>query len=138
MENSGPRRLLGQKRAQLEQAHQKLEIEFAQLPNLSTRNRELRRERDAFEEQYSTYLKRLRDARLSHEMDAEKIASINVIQSAAPSPEPIWPLRRELALALGLLIAVAVAGLVATLVDTLGLGSTRRQPRYAPAALGAR
>ena len=93
------------------------EHERVQLPALASQDHDLRRERDANEEQYNTYQKRLRDARFSREMDTEKIASISVIQKSTVTPEAIWPLPPVLAIAVVLLLATMIAGLAATLAD---------------------
>jgi len=94
------------------------EAERVQLPALTSAYRQLRRERDAHEEQYNVYQKRMRDARLSHEMDTEKIASISVIQKATLAPAAIWPLPPAVGFVVVLVLAAGIAGLAATLADT--------------------
>jgi uncharacterized protein involved in exopolysaccharide biosynthesis len=103
------------------------EAERVKLPELSAAHRQLVRERDAHEEQYATYEKRLRDAQLSHEMDAERIASLSVIQQATLAPAPIWPLPPKLGIPVVLVLALLVAGLAVTLVDTYGWMPGRRR-----------
>jgi hypothetical protein len=63
------------KRNELEARLAQIERELKEFPGLSAEYRALRRERDADEEQYTTYRQRLRDARLATEMDQEKITS---------------------------------------------------------------
>jgi len=115
------------RRATLQEELATYEAERVQLPELSAAHRQLLRERDAREEQYATYEKRLRDARLSHEMDAERIASISVIQPATLSPAAIWPLPPKLGIPVVLVLATLVAGLAVTLVDTYGWMPGRRR-----------
>jgi uncharacterized protein involved in exopolysaccharide biosynthesis len=113
--------------AALQQQRQQLQTELAaaekereQLPALSAQHRDLERERAADEEQYNTYEKRLRDARFSHEMDSEKIASISVIQNATVAPKPVSPLPPILAVPVVLVLALLLAGLTATFADYYG------------------
>jgi len=94
--------------------------ELSELPALSVRYRSLRRQRDADEEQYGTYSRRLRDARLSTEMDREKLASINVIQMASPSPRPVWPPRKSLSVPVALVLALGAGVLCAIALDRIG------------------
>ncbi len=115
------------RRAALQEELDGYDAERVQLPELSAQHRQLVRERDAREEQYATYEKRLRDARLSHEMDAERIASISVIQHATLAPAPIWPLPPTLGIPVVLVLATLVAGLAVTLVDTYGWMPGRRR-----------
>jgi hypothetical protein len=62
----------------------------------------------------------LRDARFSHEMDSEKIASISVIQNATVAPKPVSPLPPILAVPVVLVLALLLAGLTATFADYYG------------------
>lgn len=96
------------------------EAELAQLPSLSGQYRRLLRERDADEEQYSTYAMRLRNARLSNEMDQERIASINVIQPGSLAPGPIWPPPKATSLVIALVLALVTAVLAVTFLDRIG------------------
>jgi uncharacterized protein involved in exopolysaccharide biosynthesis len=113
--------LLEEKRAALEDEVTRVNQDLADLPVLSTRYREIRRERDANEEQYQTYAKRLRDARLSHEMDREKLASINVIQPAFPAPAPVWPAGYLVSGIIVIIASIVCAVLCATLCEALGI-----------------
>jgi len=103
----------GELQAQLEQS----ERDRQEMPALSTMHRDLLRERAAQEDQYNTYLKRLRDAQISHQMDTEKIASISVVQKASVAPEAASPLPPALGIPLVLALALLLAGLTATLAD---------------------
>ncbi len=96
------------------------EGELRQFPTLSADYRRLRRERDADEQQYATYQQRLRDARLSAEMDSEKLASINVIQPASTAPAPVWPPSKTTSVPIALFLALVSGALAAVLVDRLG------------------
>jgi uncharacterized protein involved in exopolysaccharide biosynthesis len=112
--------LLQRKRDELQTQLAQYDGERVHLPTLSSQHHQLRRERDAHEEQYNTYQKRLRDARFSHEMDTEKIASISVIQKATLAPEAIWPLPPVLGTVVVLALSFIVAGLSATIADHYG------------------
>jgi len=92
-------------------------LEREQMPGLSTQHRDLVRERTAHEDQYNTYMKRLRDARFSGQMDTEKIASISVVQKASVAPDAVTPLPPVLGIPVVLVLAFAFAGLSATLAD---------------------
>lgn len=96
------------------------EQELANLPRLSAEYRRLRRDRDGDEEQYATYKRRLRDARLSGEMDRQKIASINVIQPGAPSARPVWPPSKPASVCLALVLAAIAGGLAVVAADRFG------------------
>lgn len=96
------------------------EKELAQLPSLASEYRRLVRERDADEEQYSTYMRRLRNARLSGEMDRERIASINVIQPASPAPARVWPPPKGASILLALVLSLVAAGLLLSLLERVG------------------
>jgi uncharacterized protein involved in exopolysaccharide biosynthesis len=111
---------LQQRRGELQTEFTTLDRERSQMPTLSSQYHDLRRERDAHEEQYVTYQKRLRDARFSHQMDNEKIASISVFQQATLAPEPIWPLPPALGMCAVLMLSFIVATLGATLADHHG------------------
>lgn len=111
---------LEEKKAELEEKVELTARELAELPALSARYRSLVRQRDADEEQYRTYAKRLRDARLSSEMDREKMASINVIQPASPSPQPVWPPQKSVTVPVALVLALLAGSLAAVLLDRIG------------------
>ena len=111
---------LQKRRAELQAQLETTEREREQMPALSTQHRDLVRERTAHEDQYNIYLKRLRDARFSHQMDAEKIASISVVQKASVAPEPVTPLPLMLGIPLVLVLSLLLAGLTATVTDHYG------------------
>jgi uncharacterized protein involved in exopolysaccharide biosynthesis len=108
---------LQKRRGELQTELEESERDRVEMPALSTQHRDLLRERAAQEDQYNTYLKRLRDARISHQMDTEKIASISVVQKASVAPEPVTPLPPVLGIPLVLVLALLLAGLAATLGD---------------------
>jgi uncharacterized protein involved in exopolysaccharide biosynthesis len=108
---------LQQQRNDLQQQLAEAEGERTQLPTLSSQYRDLRRERDALEEQYNIYQKRLRDARTSHEMDNEKIASISVFQKATLAPEAVWPLPPMVGGVVVVVLAALLGALAATVAD---------------------
>jgi uncharacterized protein involved in exopolysaccharide biosynthesis len=114
-------RPLEERKADIEAQLAALEDELQQLATLSQRYRDLRRERDANEEEYKTYSKKLEDARVSGEMDDQKIANISVIQAAIAPLEPATP-RTELNLAAGFAIGATLGLLAAYLADSLAPG----------------
>jgi uncharacterized protein involved in exopolysaccharide biosynthesis len=108
------------KKTELEKRLAQIELELKELPTLSAEYRRLRRERDADEEQYATYRQRLRDARVSSDMDREKIASISIIQPASIAPEPVWPPSRMATIPLALALSLIFGALAAVLAERLG------------------
>lgn len=113
--------LVRKRRADLQDQVFKIDKDLSDMPILSARYREIRRERDANEEQYRIYSKRLRDARLSHAMDREKLASINVIQPAFPAPAPVWPRGYLLSGAVVAVVSIMIGLLCATLSESFAL-----------------
>ena len=113
-------RVFEEKREALLAKVEATEQELTEFPTLSAEYRRLRRERDADEEQYAIYRRRLRDARLSNDMDREKIASISIIQPASATPDPVWPPSKTASLPLALILALVTGGLAAVGVDRLG------------------
>ncbi len=111
---------LEQRREELSTELGEVTQELAMLPTLSAEYRSLVRARDADEEQHGTYLRRLRDARLSGEMDRERIASINVIQRGTPAPEPVWPPGKAMGSGVAMLLALVMAGLAVALLERMG------------------
>lgn len=108
------------KKRDLEQRLTQIDLELKQLPTLSAEYRRLRRERDADEEQYATYRQRLRDARVSSDMDREKIASISIIQPASIAPEAVWPPSRMASIPFAVGLSLVFGALAAVLVERLG------------------
>jgi len=88
-----------------------IDVELAAMPTLAAVHRKLERERNSDEEQYSTAISRLRDARLSSDMDSQGIASVNVIQPASVTPRPVWPPSKP--------ASVGVMAVLATIVGVL-------------------
>jgi len=88
---------------------QQLNGEIQSLPRLEGKYRDLVRERDAIEKNYQTYSQKLEEARISREMDEQKIANISVIQEPVLPVTPVSP-RKKLNLAVGVLVG-AVLGL---------------------------
>jgi uncharacterized protein involved in exopolysaccharide biosynthesis len=108
------------KRTELEARLDEIQSELVQLPALATEHRKLERQRNSDEEQFTHAVGRLRDARLSSEMDRERIASINVIQPARVAPRPIWPPSKPISVGIALVLAVVVGVLLVSLVDRIG------------------
>jgi polysaccharide biosynthesis protein PslE len=87
-----------------------LERQISQLDEnigfLSLREKEylsLNREMALSEKNYRTYAERMEDARISDQMDEDRLANISVIHEAAPPPEPVSP-KKKLNIALGILL----------------------------------
>ena len=72
----------------------------------------LKREQATNEGNYQSFLSKLEDARVSDEMDRQKLANIRVIQKAIPPVKPIKPNKKLnilIALVLGSAISIAFA-----------------------------
>jgi uncharacterized protein involved in exopolysaccharide biosynthesis len=121
-------RPLEQRQAELEARMGGIEAELRELPVLATQHRELRRQRDTSEKHLQTYSRNLEEARLSQEMDRQKIANISVIQEGLVPSEPISP-RKRLNLAVGIVSGLALGLLAAYYAD----GIAPRARRDAPA-----
>jgi uncharacterized protein involved in exopolysaccharide biosynthesis len=104
----------------VEQELAEIELELKEMPALTSAYRGLASERDGDEEQYRTYRKRLHEARISSEMDRERIASINVIQRATPTPRPVWPPSKPVGVAVALVLALIAAVLTVIGLDRIG------------------
>jgi uncharacterized protein involved in exopolysaccharide biosynthesis len=102
--------LLEEQRADTETRLAGLESELKGLSQLSTQFRQLSRDLEVNERNYGNFAAKAEEARLSDEMDREKIANISVIQAAVAPLDPVRP-RRLLNLAVGLLVGGAL-GLV--------------------------
>jgi uncharacterized protein involved in exopolysaccharide biosynthesis len=111
---------LQKRRNELQNDLEESEAEREHLPALSSQYRQLRRERDALEEEYNTYQKRLADAHVSHEMDNEKIESISVFQKATLAPEAVWPLPPALGSVVVIVLSALTAALAATVAEYYG------------------
>jgi uncharacterized protein involved in exopolysaccharide biosynthesis len=119
-EVDGELQSLAKQRVVLEAELVEIDVALAKLPELGAEHRRLVRERDADEEQYRTYQRKLRDARLSSEMDRERIASINVIQRASVSPQAVWPPNKKISFGLAGLLAILAGGLAVLVLNRLG------------------
>jgi uncharacterized protein involved in exopolysaccharide biosynthesis len=69
----------------------------------------LQRELDTHERNYTAYVNKLEEARISEDMDRQKIANIGVIQEAIRPAEPVKP-NKSLNIALGIFLG-AIAGI---------------------------
>jgi uncharacterized protein involved in exopolysaccharide biosynthesis len=98
---------LGARQSALQQQMTKYDAELAELPRLRKEYDSLVRERASAERLYQSYSVQLEDARVSEEMDRQKIANIAVLQAGMAPTSPVHP-RKALNLAIG---AVAAAGL---------------------------
>ena len=97
------------KRAALQGQIAQLDIE---IPNLDLRENELenlKRDMSSNERNYKTYLEKVEEARISDDLNRQKMANISVIQTASVPPKPIKP-RKRLNIALSIVLG-AVAGL---------------------------
>ncbi|MGC9965729.1 MAG: hypothetical protein ABSE08_10010 [Syntrophobacteraceae bacterium] len=85
--------------------------------------RDLRRELSSSEQMYEAYSKRLEEARITDDMDRQKMTSINIVEKASVPIAPVSPSKP-----LGFFLALsAVAGLgggivIAFLLESLGQG----------------
>jgi uncharacterized protein involved in exopolysaccharide biosynthesis len=102
--------------ATLRQSVSKSDAELAELPALRKRYDSLVRERDSAARLYENYSMQLEEARVSAEMDRQKIANIAVLQAGMAPTSPVRP-RKALNLAVGGAAAAAVALLGALLVE---------------------
>lgn len=68
-----------------------LEKQLGELTSQDAEYRDLVREREVDEKNYRAYQQKLEEARISGEMDREKIANISVIQEAVVPMRPVWP-----------------------------------------------
>lgn len=97
-----------------------IDAELAAMPLLAAEYRRLERDRNSDEEQYTNAFGRLRDARLSSEMDTEKIASVNVIQPASVTPRPVWPPSKPASVLIMAILASVVGVLFVAFLDRVG------------------
>ncbi len=106
------------RRASLKRQLQEMDDQLRLVPQLQQRLRDLERNRDAAEKNYQATLHRLEEARLSEEMNQEKIASISVIEEPVLPYEPVLP-RKRVNLALGALLGIGLGLAVAFVADSL-------------------
>lgn len=100
-----------------------LNKEIQKLDLQANKVQDLRREITSNEQMYQTYSKRLEDARISDDMDLQKMTSISLVEKASA---PIWPVSPSKPLGFFLLVS-AFAGLgggvvIAFLLESLGQG----------------
>ncbi|MEI9476849.1 MAG: GNVR domain-containing protein, partial [Deltaproteobacteria bacterium] len=97
------------RRAALQGQIAQLDIE---IPNLDLRENELenlKRDVSSNERNYKTYLEKVEEARISDDLNRQKMANISVIQTASVPPKPIKP-KKALNIVLGIILG-AVSGL---------------------------
>lgn len=114
------------KSASIRQQLGSLNSQVVQVPQMQNRYRDLMRERDAMEKNYETYSKKLEEARVSAEMDAQKIANISVIQAPVAPISPVYP-KRSLNLALGFFVGALLGMVAAFVVDMTTIGAARER-----------
>jgi uncharacterized protein involved in exopolysaccharide biosynthesis len=81
----------------------------------------LKREQATHEKNYQTYLAKLEEARISEDMDRQKIANISVIQAATVPVGSIKP-QRSFNIALGIILATFTSLGLAFLSEYIGQG----------------
>lgn len=105
---------------------------------LDLRDKELQQiERDIknYRQNYETYFGRVEEARISGEMDQQKMVNVSVIEAASQPIRPIWP-RKVLNIALALVFGTAAGLGLAFLAEYLGSGFVT--PESAGRSLGVR
>lgn len=83
-----------------------------EIPNLDLRENELenlKRDMSSNERNYKTYLEKVEEARISDDLNRQKMANISVIQTASVPPKPIKP-KKAFNIVLGIILG-AVSGL---------------------------
>jgi uncharacterized protein involved in exopolysaccharide biosynthesis len=85
--------------------------------------RDLRRELSSNEQMYEAYSKRLEEARISDDMDRQKMTSINVIEKASVPMAPVTPSKPvEFFLAVAAVMGLGGAIAMAFVLESLGQG----------------
>lgn len=105
---------------------------------LDLRDKELQqieREIKNYRQNYETYVGRAEEARISTELDQQKIVNISVIESASEPLRPVWP-RKTLNIALAMVFGLAAGLGIAFLAEYLGSGFLT--PESAARNLGVR
>jgi uncharacterized protein involved in exopolysaccharide biosynthesis len=103
---------LAARRKPLQRQAVDLDERLAAIPPRERGLRALERRRDQDEQNYKTYMRRLEEARISRQMDRERIADVVVIQRASVPVKPIRPRKSKnmsLAALLGILAGVGLA-----------------------------
>ncbi len=109
---------LAAREATLRQGIESSDAELARLPALRKEYDALVRDRDSTARLYENYSMQLEDAKVSAEMDRQKIANIAVLQAGMAPTSPVRP-RKALNLAVGGVAAGAFALLAALFVEAV-------------------
>jgi len=97
------------RRATLQGQITQLDMEIQSLDLRENELQNLRRELAANERNYKTYLEKVEEARISDDLNRQKMANISVIQTASVPPKPIKP-KKARNIVLGIILG-AVSGL---------------------------
>jgi uncharacterized protein involved in exopolysaccharide biosynthesis len=97
------------RRATLQGQITQLDMEIQSLDLRENELQNLRRELAANERNYKTYLEKVEEARISDDLNRQKMANISVIQTASVPPKPIKP-KKAINIVLGIILG-AVSGL---------------------------
>jgi polysaccharide biosynthesis protein PslE len=99
------------KSANLRQQTAQVDIEIRTLDLRENELENLKREMSTNEKNYKTYLERVEEARISEDLNRQKMTNISVIQEATVPPKPVKP-RKALNIALSIIIGgVSALGL---------------------------
>ena len=104
-------------RRQLDELNAQLEA----LPRVQGSYNKLKRECDSLEKNYQDAKQKLEGARVSQEMDEQKIANISVIQKPGLPSVPVSP-RKLLDLAVGMFVGAVLGVSLALVADSFGPG----------------
>ena len=111
-------RMLENQKLQIEDRLAHVQSELKGLSRLTAEYRTLSRDVEVKEQNYRAFVGRAEEARVSAEMDVEKIANISVIEKAVPPMDPVRP-RKVLNLAAGVSVGAALALLLPFLIPPL-------------------
>lgn len=115
-----------------------LDLEIRDLPQQEKTFSDLIRERDRIAEGYRTYSLKLEEAKISDEMDRQKIANIRVIQEPVVPIRPVLPQKRA-NMAVGLVAGFSVgAGIAFFLGSARAVAQGEVDSRRSEIALGRR
>lgn len=96
----------------LRQQYGEVENELDAFVGMEREFKNQQRELETNEQNYRIYRKKLEEARISEEMDRQKLTNIRVIQAASIPVTPIWPRKRErviVGLVVGALLGIGLA-----------------------------